>query len=158
MTRFSILALRALLVVGTVGALLAQAWIFPSIAADTAYRNPEVAWLHWPVLLCVVLGLAAIEVAIVAVWVLLSMVERDSVFSPRAFRWVDVIIAAAAIATGLAIAIFALLTYAQVTPPFMVLQLLPLIVVGAAFALLMTVMKELLRKASNLDAELSEVI
>lgn len=158
MTRMAILVLRALLVVGMLGALLAQLWLFPSLAAVTADQNPEVAWLHWPVLLCVGLGLATVEVAIVAVWVLLSMVEHDSVFSARAFRWVDVIIAAAAISTALAIAIFALLTYAKVGSPFMVLQLLPLIVVGTAFALMMTVMKGLLRKAANLTVELSEVI
>ena len=69
MTRMAILVLRALLVVGMLGALLAQLWLFPSLAAVTADQNPEVAWLHWPVLRCVGLGLATVEVAIVAVWV-----------------------------------------------------------------------------------------
>lgn len=158
MSRFSILALRALLVVGVLGTLLAQWWFFPTLAGELAAGNPEVAWLRWPVLAAVVLGIAAVQIAVVAVWLLLSMVQSDSVFSPRAFRWVDVIIAAAAVATALAIAVFAILTYAKASPPGLMLPLLALIVAGAAFALLMTVMKGLLRKASNLAVELSEVI
>lgn len=158
MTRLSILALRVLLTVGMVGALLAQLWFFPTLAGELATSYPEVAWLRWPVLLAVVFGIVAVEVAIVAVWVLLSMVQRDSVFSPRAFRWVDVIVTAAMVATGLVIAVLAMLAHARTLPPAVMLLLLALIVAGAAFALLMTVMKGLLRQAANLTVELSEVI
>lgn len=158
MTKLSILALRALLTVGMLGALLAQLWFFPTLAGELATSYPEVAWLRWPVLLAVVFGIVAVEVAIVAVWVLLSMVQRDSVFSPRAFRWVDVIVAAAMVATGLVIAVLAMLVHARTLPPAVMLLLLALIVAGAAFALLMTVMQGLLRQAANLTVELSEVI
>ena len=158
MTRLSILALRVLLTVGMVGALLAQLWFFPTLAGELATSYPEVAWLRWPVLLAVVFGIVAVEVAIVAEWVLLSMVQRDSVFSPRAFRWVDVIVTAAMVATGLVIAVLAMLAHARTLPPAVMLLLLALIVAGAAFALLMTVMKGLLRQAANLTVELSEVI
>ena len=158
MTKWAILALRALLTVGMLGALLAQLWYFPTFAGQMAEIYPEVAWLQWPVLLAVMAVIAAVEIAIVAVWALLSMVERDSVFSPSAFGWVNLIIAAAATATVLAIAVFALLIYANASPGGLMLPLLALIVAGACFTLLMTVMKSLLRKAATLTVELSEVI
>ncbi|MCW5953961.1 MAG: DUF2975 domain-containing protein [Propionibacteriaceae bacterium] len=158
MTKLSILALRALLTVGMLGALLAQLWYFPTLSGQMVDMYPEVAWLRWPVLAAVVLVIAAVEVGIVSVWALLSMVERDSVFSPRAFRWVDLIITAAAVATALAIAVFAILAYAEASPGGLMLPLLALIVAGASFTLLMIVMKGLLRQAANLTVELGEVI
>lgn len=158
MGRVVIAALRALLVVILVAALAAQLWFFPTLAGESAVQYPEVAWLRWPVLAAVVLGIAAVEVALVAVWVLLSMVARDEVFSDRAFRWVNMIIAAAVVATVMTVGILALLVSAKVAAGGLALPLLALIVAGAAFALLMVVMKGLLRQAAGLTAELSEVI
>jgi len=55
--------------------------------------------------------------------------------------------------------IWALLSFgARANPPGLMLAELALVVCGAVFALLMAVMKGLLRKASMLTVELSEVI
>lgn len=152
-------ALRALLVVLVAGGLVAQAWFFPGIAGELAEAYPELAWLRWPILGAVVVIIVGVQVAVVALWRLLSMVDSDSVFSPDAFKWVNVVIGAAILDTALVLGIWALLSFgARANPPGLMLAELALVVCGAVFALLMAVMKGLLRKASMLTVELSEVI
>lgn len=76
--RMTVAVLRVLLVIIFTGALLAQAWFFPTLAAEVAASYPELAWLRWPLLAVVVLAIAGAQVALVAVWVLLAMVESDT--------------------------------------------------------------------------------
>lgn len=159
MGRATIVTLRVLLVMIMLGGLVAQLWFFPTLAEELARIWPELSWLRWPMLIAVILIILGAQVALAAIWALLSMVERDSVFSAGAFRWVDVIIVAAIVDTLLVLGIFVVLSYgAKANPPGLALAQLALIVCGVAFALLMSVMKGLLWKASNLTAELSEVI
>ncbi|MEA5116619.1 MAG: DUF2975 domain-containing protein [Propionicimonas sp.] len=155
----TIALLRVLLAGLMLGTLAAQLWFFPVLAAEQARAFPELDWLRWPMLTLVILVLIGVQTALVAIWVLLSMVEDDSVFSPAAFRWVDLLCAMALADTVLVLATDALLSFgAHANPPALHLGLLALAVCGTAFALLMGVMKGLLRKASTLTAELSEVI
>ena len=159
MTRGTIAALRVLLGLILLGGLLAQLWFFPTLAAQLAHTYPELDWLRWPMLTIALLVVLGAQVALVAVWRLLSMVESDSIFAASAFRWVDVIIAAAILDAVLVLASWALLSFgANANPPGLMLGQLALVVCGVAFALLMVVMKGLLRKASNLTEELSVVI
>lgn len=159
MGRTFILALRVLLVVILAGALMTQLWYFPVLASQLADLYPELDWLRWPLLTLVIVIIAGVQAVLVALWMLLTMVERDRVFSTDAFRWVDVIIAAAVIDSALVLVAFMMLSFgANANPPGLALLQLALVVCGAAFALLMGVMKGLLRKASSLTAELSEVI
>ena len=159
MGRTGIAALRVLLVVLLVGGLVAQLWFFPTLAGELAQAYPELAWLRWSLLAALVLVILGAQVALVAVWRLLAMVDGDTVFSASAFRWVDVIIAAAAVDTTLVLGVWVVLTFAaNANPPALMLAQLALVVCGATFALLMGVMKGLLRKASALTVELSEVI
>lgn len=86
------------------GCVLGMGLILPLLASDTVREFPEVAYLRWPVLvLCeifmtaalVVLGCMWVLVGWVLVgWVLVGMVGREAVFSVRAFRYVDTVIAA----------------------------------------------------------------
>lgn len=159
MGRTGIVALRVLLVLIMLGALAAQLWIFPTLAGELAVSYPELGWLRAPMLAVVVLILIGVQIGLVAIWRLLSMVELDRVFTPRAFWWVDAIIAAAIFDTVLVAGIFAVLSFgAHANPPALAMSLLALVVCGAAFALLMGVMRGLLRKASALTVELSEVV
>jgi hypothetical protein len=152
-------ALRVLLVVIMLGGLAGQLWFFPTLAGELARTYPELQWLGGPLLAIVVLVILGAQVALVALWRLLSMVERDSVFSPDAFRWVDVIILAAIVDTVLVLGIWTLLTFgANANPPALMLTEFALVVCGAALALPMVVMKGLLRKASVLRVELSGVV
>jgi len=155
----SILALRVLLAVVLLGLLGAQGMYFPTLADQMAQSYPELAWMQWPMLAVVVLGILATQIAVVAVWVLLSMVESERVFSAKAFGWVDVIIAACALDAVLVLGIGAYLTFGiHACPPSLLLLLSGLAVGGATVAVLMVVMKGLLRQASTMQSELSEVI
>lgn len=159
MTWITIIALRALLAVIGLGGLATQFWLLPTWADQLAAAFPEVAWVYWPMLVVTWLLVAGVQVGLVAVWVLLGMVRRDRVFSTAAFRWVDVIIAAAVVDTLLVLGVFLLFNLAiRANPPGLMLAELALVVAGAAFALLMVVMKGLLRRAAEATDELSVVI
>jgi len=155
----TIVALRVVLGVMLVLMVFAQAVFFPLAASDLADAFPEVASLRWPLLALVILVIAAGEIVLVCVWMLLSLVKADAVFSPRSFRYVDVIIAMALLDTVLVTGINAYLLFGlRADPPAIFYGLLALMVLGAATLLLMVVMKGLLRQACALRDELSEVI
>lgn len=161
-------SLRVVIVVMHLGVLVAQAIALPEMAASLAATYPEAAHLRGPVLTVSVVGLTAAHVSLFCVWRLLTMVRRDTVFSARAFRWVDVIIGAAGTAGVLAFALLLWLgarTTGTGIPPGITLVLLGAGVVAAGAALLVGVLRALLRKAvglehaaSTLRAELDEVI
>ena len=159
MQRTTIAALRATLVVVFAGTLLAQAWFFPTLAAECAANFPEVAWLRWPMLVTVILVIAIAQVALGCLWVLLTMTKHGTVFSTRAFRYVDLIIGLIVADIVMVVAVNLYLTFGLgANPPVVFLGLTGLTVCGVAAALLVAVMKGLLRKATRLEAELSEVI
>lgn len=155
----AVVALRVLLVVLLLGSFAAQLVFFPVLAGQLAEVHPELAWLRWPLLAVVVLAILVGQVVLGAVWVLLTMVEHESVFSDRAYVWVDVLIAAGLVDAALVLGVNAFLSFGlHANPPGLMLTLLALTVAGSAFSCLMVVMKGLLRKAASLQAELSEVI
>lgn len=159
MGQVTIVALRVLLALIGVGGLATQFWLLPSWADQFAELYPDLAWLHWPMLAVTWLLVLGAQAVLVAVWVLLGMVQRGRVFTAAAFGWVDVIIAAAVVDTLLALGVFLLFSAViGANPPGLMLTELALVIGGAAFALLMTVMKGLLRQASQLTDELSVVI
>lgn len=156
MHKWLIVALRVILVCGLAGSLFVQVWMVPLVAVDLAEASAPPAIRFWlPAIL--VAGIATIQVTMVCVWRLLSMVARDTVFTPRALRWVDVIMGAVLVAALLLFALGALLAPTEV-PPGMVL------LVGGAgglvlgVALLVGVLRVLLVQAAGLRHELDEVI
>jgi hypothetical protein len=93
------------------------------------------------------------------------MVQRDAIFTQRAFRWVDVIIGASVVATVLALGVAGHLAVAEIPSPDDGMDVESALVaatagvaVGAAFAMLMVVMRSLLRKATSLQREMAEVV
>jgi hypothetical protein len=93
------------------------------------------------------------------------MVARDTVFSGRAFRYVDVIIGATAAGAVLAFALGCSLAPGEAVPPGGVLFVGLISVAAVGIALLVLVLRQLLAKAVALDttavtlrAELDEVI
>ncbi len=149
--------LRVFLVVIFVVAVLGQTFLVPIVAADFAAMFPEVAFLRVPYTVVVNLGIGCGQVTLVAVWVLLSMVRRNAIFSERAFAFVDLIIGAAFLATllavGLALHAFGVMKIWQAMLPLGVT-----VIAGGAFVLLMIVMRGLLRSATTLEAEMAEVV
>ncbi|MFJ6416415.1 DUF2975 domain-containing protein [Paeniglutamicibacter sp. NPDC091659] len=159
MKRSVILALRVLLVLVFLVLLLGQIVVVPSYTLESATAFPEVAFLAGPYTVIAVAGIACVQIGLFATWVLLSMVERNAIFTEHAFRWVNVIIGAAIALTLLTV--FAgvhLLAVVRVGGPGVVLAVSAAGIAGASIVLLMLVMRGLLRSATTLENELAEVV
>jgi hypothetical protein len=161
MNRKVIRVLRVLVVITLLVALFGQTVVVPGVASEESQLHLELAYLAVPYAVLAVLVVACVQVALVAVWMLLSMVQRDAIFTERAFRWVDVVIGSAVVATVLAAGVSAHLSVME-DPTDECASVLPDTLAGTftgvAFVLLMGVVRGLLRKATTLESELSEVI
>lgn len=158
MPRTTITALKALIVALLALLLFCQVVVVPAVAAQSAVRYGEVAYLQLPGILVGVAFLICVQVVLVCVWRLLSLVREDSIFSERAFPDVDISLAAVGFATLLVfVALVTFLATGMSTASINLLCLLG-IVVGLGLTLLIVVMRSLLRKASRLEHDLSEVV
>lgn len=154
---YAVIPLRIVLGLAFAGVLVLQTLSFPGQWAFMASQHPEQAWLRWPLTAFTAFEFLCVEVVIVCTWQLLTMVQKDRIFSEAAFRWVDaIIIAMAAAWLGLAGALAAILPGAD--DPGMPFLLLNLLLAGAAVVLLVVVMRALLRQATNLRADMDAVI
>ena len=164
--------IASVLQVGIALAVLAclffQIVVLPQALADEARLAPFVAALHGLLLTVTILGLVCVEVILVATAVLAQLSKGEGIFSRRAFVWVDVIIVALLVGAALSLV---LLVGVAVTPVAdlgpeagdMVdvgLYLLGLAGAGAGvgIALLVFVLRSLLRRAVTLHDELAEVV
>ncbi|MFH8480184.1 DUF2975 domain-containing protein [Streptomyces sp. NPDC018055] len=145
--------------------LFAQAVIIPTTAADEVDLFPPYEPYALPYAVASILGVACVQVALGAVWMLLSMVERDAIFTPSAFRWVHTVIGAAVVATVIALGAAVHLAFDAIPSPDdgmnvegALLAALACGAVGAAFSMLMVIMRTLLGKAMDMRSELAEVI
>ncbi|WP_030896404.1 DUF2975 domain-containing protein [Streptomyces sp. NRRL F-5053] len=157
--------LRAGIAAALAVGLFGQIVVIPTTAADEADVFPPYAPYVVPYATVAILGVLCVQVALVAVWQLLAMVERDALFSPRAFRWVDTVIGAAAVATLLALGVSGHLAVAEIPSPDDGMDVVGALVaasgcavVGAAFVMLTLVMRGLLRKATDLETEMAQVV
>ncbi|MEU4983012.1 DUF2975 domain-containing protein [Streptomyces sp. NPDC021969] len=165
MHRLFIAALRAAVAAAVLLGLFGQIVVIPTTASDEADRFPPYEPFAVPYATVAILGVACVQVLLAAVWMLLGMVERDAVFSRRAFRWVDTVIGATVVATLLAFGVAVHLAVAEIPSPDDGMQVLgalgaavACVGVGAAFAMLVVVMRGLLGKATALRSELAEVV
>ncbi len=164
MGRWTVLALRVVLGALLAGSLFVQTVMVPLLAVDMAEAGARPS-VRVPVLVIVLLGIVAAQVVLVCVWRLVTMVRRGTVFSPGAFRYVDVVIGAIAAAAVLVLALGVVLAPGEAVPPGMVLLVggVGLAVIGVG--LVVWVMRSLLAQAvardaqaAQLEAELGEVI
>ena len=150
--------LRVALLVLLLASVLAQVLV-PVYASQVGTRTPEVAHLVVPYSLAAILFIGCGQVALLAIWRLLSLVDGGTIFTRRAFRWVDVIVACGAIATILAVGVLVhMLGFVPGGGGPMVYYLGVCIAAGLAFVLLMVVMRGLLLTAVADRTELAEVI
>ncbi|MEV4775738.1 DUF2975 domain-containing protein [Microbacterium sp. LWH12-1.2] len=150
--------LKALIAVMLLLLLTSQVVVIPEVARITAIRNPDVAHLELPGIVGSVVFLLLIEVTLICVWRLLSLVRAERIFSPDAFRYVDVILGAL-IAAGVLISASYVVILANRAVSLQLTLLAVLgVVVSAALALLVVVLRGLLRKALELEQDLAEVV
>lgn len=161
MAKPTTLVLQVVIALALVGSLIVQTFIVPAVWVDLdgAPAVPRIAFVS-----LLVLGVATMQVFAVCVWQLLTRVRKGSVFSESSFRYVDVIIWSIAAAAVIAFAIAVLLAPGQ-TAPGIVGLICGAALVLAGMALLVVVMKNLLRQAidreteaSALRSELDEVV
>lgn len=158
MARRTITALRVLLGVIMALLLIGQLLIVPVLAWEYAQMAPEFAAHAVPLAVLVGAGFLGAEVVVWCVWRLTALVRDDTVFSPAAFRYVDLMIRSF---TGITAAALVILVYVFVLgagPVTVPLAVLAVAVTAGAAALLVVVLRALLRKASTLEADLAEVI
>jgi hypothetical protein len=165
MNTLPLLGLRLVIACGLVGSVFVQAVMVPLLARDMDGADPEVLALRTPVLAIVVLGIGTVQVTMVCVWRLLTMVRRGTVFSPAAFRYVDVVVAAIAAASLLLFGLGFVLAPGEAVAPGVVLLVGGAAALVAGVALLVVVLRTLLVQAvardveaHQLRAELDEVI
>lgn len=109
-------ALRAVLAVLFAGTVFVEAVMVPLLAIDLEGLKPEYAYLRTPLLVIMVLGLLTAQTVLVSVWRLVTMVRRGTVFSPAAFRYVDVITGAFAVGAVLVFAFAVVLAPGRRSP------------------------------------------
>ena len=153
MTQSTIAVLRAVIALALAGSLVVQAMILPAVWQDT-----EGTELWRRVVLVTVLGLfvGAMQVIAVCVWQLLTKVRRGSVFSESSFRYVDAVVVALVAAAVLVVALATLMAAGEAAPGVVGLVGGAALVLGGV-ALVVVVMKALLRQAIDRDAEAREL-
>ncbi|BDV32376.1 DUF2975 domain-containing protein [Microbacterium terricola] len=145
----TIVVLRVVIALALAGSLVVQTVIVPLLWIDL---EGEVLWGRIALVTIAVLGVATMQVFAVCVWQLLTKVRKGSVFSPGSFRYVDVIIGAIAVAALLAFALAVVLAPGSTAPGLVGLICGAALVLGG-MALLVVVMKTLLRQAIDRDVE-----
>ncbi len=139
--------LRVDLVVVLVGAVCAQILV-PVAASQFGTSVPEVAYLVVPYSMAAILWIACVQVALLAVWRLLSMVNSGVIFTRRALRWVWVITTCGIVATALSAGVWIhMLGFVPGGGGPMGLYMVACIAGGLAFVLLMIVLRGLLESA-----------
>lgn len=149
MRRASILLLKVVIALALAGSLLVQVMIIPAVWRDL---EGEAMWGRIAFVSIAVLGVLTMQIFAVCVWMLLTRVRRGSIFQPSSFRYVDVIVGTISAAAVLAFALAALLAPDEVAPG-MVGLIGGAGLVLAGFALLVVVMKALLRQAIEREDE-----
>ncbi|AJE38756.1 DUF2975 domain-containing protein [Streptomyces nodosus] len=158
----------AMLRVGIAAAMLlglfGQIVVIPTTATDEVDRFPPYEPFAAPYVTVAIALVLCVQVALGAVWMLLTMVERDAIFTWRAFRLVDTVIGAALVATLLMAGVSAHVALADIPSPGDGMDVISALgaatvatAVGAAFMMLVVVMRGLLLKATNLQSESAKV-
>ena len=157
MNSLALRALRPLIVILFTGSVLTQALVVvASWSIWTDQPDPPAAVIYG------VAGLLAVvcaQVALVAMWKLLTLVRSDDIFSPQSLRWVDLIIRMGWIATGLCLIVAVHdLFIAHIGPVPVPLALAGCVVASLSVTMLVLVLRQLLTSAMNYKAELAEVV
>jgi hypothetical protein len=160
--KLSVQALRVVLVVVLAGTVFVQVgMVFALVAGDQEDGSLPLT----PLRLITILGMVAVQVAVVCIWRLVTMVRRGTVFSDAAFRYVDVLIGAIVAAALVWFAVTLINAPDQRDDPGVTLIMGGIAVGILGVALVVLVLRMLLAQAvardveaTQLRAELDEVI
>jgi Protein of unknown function (DUF2975) len=169
--RSLIILLEAGLALTLLACIFFQTVVVPTALADEALLDPVIARSQGALTAIGILGIACFEAVLVAIGMLLRHTWNDSIFSRRPFIWVDVTIGACLLAAGLSVAaaltdVLAPVVPASATPDGMETStgsaLLVFGMAGTAAciagALVVAVMRDLLKRAVTFRQELDQVI
>ena len=155
MGKLTVRALRAVLAVVLAGTVLVQAGMAWALVSGS---DPEDGSLPLTSLRVItILGIGAAQVTLVCVWRLVTMVRRGTVFSPAAFRYVDVIIGAIVAAALVWFAVTALNAPGQRDDPGVTLIMGGIGVAILGVALIVLVLRMLLAQAVARDVEAAQL-
>ncbi|MEU9204444.1 DUF2975 domain-containing protein [Streptomyces sp. NPDC048332] len=163
MGKLTVGALRVVLVVVLAGTVFVQAGMVWVLASG---NDPEDGSLPLtPLRVCTILGMVAVQVALVCVWRLVAMVRRGTVFSHSAFRYVDLMTGAIVAAALVWFTVTAVNAPGQREDPGVSVIMAGVGVAILGVALIVRVLRMLLVQAlardveaSQMQAELDEVI
>nr|WSW65883.1 DUF2975 domain-containing protein [Streptomyces sp. NBC_00995] len=165
MGKLTMLALRSVVGALLAGSVALQVVMVLLLSRGTGSTEDGADFPRVPVLVILILGIACAEIVLTCVWRLVTMVRRETVFSPSAFRYVDLATGAFAGAAFLLWVLGVVLAPGEAVAPGVVLLIggLGLAVLGVALVVL--VLRMLLAQAvardveaSQMKAELDEVI
>ncbi|MFT4470946.1 DUF2975 domain-containing protein [Arthrobacter sulfonylureivorans] len=156
-TYLAVTALRILLVVAFALLLLFQVMSLPGQFAHMAAESPQLAYLQWPLTVFSIVELLCVQAVIVSTWKLLTLVKHDRIFSKASLSWVDVIVWAVVAAWTLLVGVFLFVGF-NANDPGMPLLLFLFVVAGAVLALLLVVLRAVLRQAITLRSDMDAVI
>ncbi|MGV0109548.1 DUF2975 domain-containing protein [Arthrobacter sp. CP30] len=153
MHHITVVALRIVLGLIFAGSVVIQVVMLSLLTLDVSTADPDVALIRTPLVVLTVLGILALQVAVVCVWGLLTMVRRGTVFSTDAFRLVDIVIGAFTAASLLAFGLGVALAPGEAVAPGVVLLIGGVAVMIGAVALIVLVLRALLVQAVRTDLE-----
>jgi len=159
----SLVLLRGVLALLFAFLLVMQILSLPGQFGHSANESPESALVSWILLIATEVGALCLQVVIVCTWRLLSMVQRDRIFSDASLRWVNAIVGAFVAGWLVLVALSTYLTAViYFTPalrdPGIPILLFGAVLVGSVFVLLVFVLRALLRQATELRADMDVVI
>lgn len=150
--------LQVLLALFLLVCVVVQAWAIPELAREVAEHYPFLAHLQIPGVAGAMLMVLCAEIVLVCLWLLSGMAAAGRVFQPRAFRYVDAVIASLTAYAVLSAVGFVLCGANGALAPGVVLVLVGGALGALAAALLVIVMRGLLRKATRLEQDMAEVV
>ncbi len=154
----AIVILQLLLAFVFLATLSVQIGLLPYYAHASALAYPILAWIEVPCLVVAILVVACAQVVLVAVSALLVLTARDRIFRPRAFLFVDIIIGTILVAAALCLGLGLWLQLAAGFDSPADVELYVAAALGLGLALLVGVLRGLLKRATQLDADLAEVV
>lgn len=139
--------------------------VIPTTAADDVAQFRPYAPYRVPYVTAAILAIAGLIGALVAGWMLLALVSRDLIFTPRAIRWVSLAIGCVGFTSLVSAVVTVSLIFSNMPAQGDGMGVIGTIlltgfctIVGLIFTLLLVLLRHLLRKAAEQRSELAEVI